>query len=74
MTSRILDGIAKSLRAGGTFTTFQYVHAYGLPAAISFRRKMNAKMRTSPSRSLVIRNVPPAWVLTWHKKDLPRSS
>ena len=68
MTSRILDGIAKSLRPGGTFTTFQYVHAYPLPAAIAFRRQMNAQLHAFPSRSLVVKNIPPAWVLRWRKK------
>jgi phospholipid N-methyltransferase len=68
MTSRILDGIAKSLRPGGTFTTFQYVHAYPLPAAVAFRRQMTAHLHAFPSRSLVVKNVPPAWVLTWRKR------
>ena len=56
------------LRDGGTFTTFQYLHGYGLPPAIAFRRGMTARMGTAPSARLVLRNVPPALVLTWRKR------
>jgi hypothetical protein len=38
-----------------------------MPAAVAFRRKMSERMRQQPSRRLVIRNVPPAWILTWRK-------
>jgi phospholipid N-methyltransferase len=67
MTNRILAAIEASLRSGGTFTTFQYVYAYALPAAIAFRRGMSGRMGARPSRRLVVRNLPPAWVLTWTK-------
>lgn len=66
-TARILDSVEASLRPGGTFTTFQYVYAYAMPAAIAFRRRMNAKMGSRPTRLLVMRNVPPAYVLNWVK-------
>jgi phospholipid N-methyltransferase len=65
MTRQILDGIARVLRPGGTFTTFQYVHAYVLPPAIAFRRDMHARFGAPPMRRLVIPNIPPAWVLRW---------
>ena len=67
MTDRILASVAGSLRPGGTFTTFQYVYAHSMPAAVAFRRKMSERMRQQPSRRLVIRNVPPAWILTWRR-------
>ena len=53
---------------GGTFTTFQYVHAYppaaggGLPP-----RAERAASAASPRRSSWSRNVPPALVLTWRR-------
>jgi phosphatidylethanolamine/phosphatidyl-N-methylethanolamine N-methyltransferase len=68
VTKAILDGIERSLRPGGTFTTFQYVHAYGLPPAVAFRRDINTRMGSPPTRSLVLRNIPPAYVLTWRKR------
>ncbi len=66
-SQRILDAIAGTLRIGGTFTTFQYVHAYGLPPAVAFRRDIRARLGTAPSSSLVVRNLPPAYVLTWRR-------
>lgn len=65
MTRRILDAIARTLRPGGTFTTFQYVYAYLMPPAISFRSEMSARMGGPPKRQLILANLPPAWVLSW---------
>jgi phosphatidylethanolamine/phosphatidyl-N-methylethanolamine N-methyltransferase len=65
VTKAILDGIERSLKIGGTFTTFQYVHAYRLPPAVAFRDDINLRMGALPARSLVLRNLPPAYVLTW---------
>jgi len=67
VTRQILEGVTTALRPGGTFTTFQYLPAYGLPSAVSFRRSMSARIGSQPSARLVMRNVPPALVLTWRK-------
>jgi len=74
-TRGILDAVGKTLRAGGTFTTFQYVHSYGLPPAIVFRREMNALMGSTPSLQFVARNLPPAFALSWtnHRAGTARS-
>jgi len=69
MTKQILEGVQHSLRPGGTFTTFQYVHGYGLPSAIAFRRAMSEKLGGPPRVRLVLRNIPPALVLTWQKAE-----
>jgi phosphatidylethanolamine/phosphatidyl-N-methylethanolamine N-methyltransferase len=66
-TRQILDGIAETLRPGGTFTTFQYVHAYLLPTAIAFRRELSERLGSPAEVALVLRNVPPAFVLTWRR-------
>lgn len=66
-TRAIVDAIAASLRPGGTFTTFQYVHAYGLPPAIAVRRMLSDTMRSRPTFSLVLANLPPAFVIRWIK-------
>jgi phospholipid N-methyltransferase len=68
VTQAILDGIEQTLRIAGTFTTFQYVHAHGMRAAVAFRDDMNHRMGSSPSRLLVTRNLPPAYVLTWRRQ------
>ena len=64
-TRGILDSVGRTLRPGGTFTTFQYVHSYGLPPAIVFRRGMNTLMGSTPSVRFVARNLPPAFALSW---------
>jgi phosphatidylethanolamine/phosphatidyl-N-methylethanolamine N-methyltransferase len=75
VTTQILDGIEQTLRPGGTFTTFQYVHAYGLPPAVAFRHDINRRMGGQPTRRLVVWNIPPAFVLTWKRLRcvLPKS-
>jgi phospholipid N-methyltransferase len=67
MTRQILASIAKVLGPNGTFTTFQYLHAYRLPSASAFRRRMSAQLGGPPEVRLVMRNVPPALVLTWRQ-------
>ena len=67
-TRRILDGVHQTLRVGGTFTTFQYVHAYRMPAAVTFRRELSARLGSEFRSALVVRNLPPALVLTWQRR------
>jgi phospholipid N-methyltransferase len=64
-TRMILRALRESIRPGGTFTTFQYVHGYGLPLACAFRCEMDESMGTQATRRVVIRNLPPAYVLSW---------
>jgi phospholipid N-methyltransferase len=67
VTRQILEGVSAVLRPGGTFTTFQYLPGSGLPSAVSFRRSLTARIGSEPAVRLVMRNVPPALVLTWKK-------
>jgi phospholipid N-methyltransferase len=67
VTQGIIENIAATLRPGGTFTTFQYVTAYGLPSAVAFRRSMAERLHTQPAVRLVVRNMPPVLVMTWKK-------
>jgi phospholipid N-methyltransferase len=69
VTVAIVDAIERTLRPGGTFTTFQYVHAYRLPAATAFRDDISGRLGSAPARTLVTRNFPPAYVLSWMKGD-----
>ncbi len=68
VTLQILDGVRDTLRPGGTFTTFQYVHAYRMPPAAAFRRELSARLGSEPRSRLVMRNVPPARILTWRRQ------
>lgn len=63
----ILTAVSQTLVRGGTFTTFQYVHAYATPPAVKFRKQMAAGFGPMISRQLVVRNFPPAYVMTWKK-------
>jgi phospholipid N-methyltransferase len=67
MTRQILQNVAAVLRPGGTFTTFQYVHGYRLPPAVAFRKSLTERLGAPPSTRIVLRNFPPAAVLTWQK-------
>ena len=63
----ILMAVSQALVSGGTFTTFQYVHAYATPPAVTFRQQMAAGFGPMTSRQLVVMNFPPAYVMTWKK-------
>jgi phosphatidylethanolamine/phosphatidyl-N-methylethanolamine N-methyltransferase len=71
MTRRILDGVEHTLRPGGTFTTFQYLHGYGMRPGRLFRREMSARMGGPPHRRLVLANFPTAFILTWQRPARP---
>ncbi len=67
VTNQILKAVERTLRPGGMFTTFQYTHAFPLSTSVAFRRQMTALMGAEPERRLVVRNVPPCFVLTWRR-------
>ncbi len=68
VTSAIVTAIAGSLRPGGSFTTFQYAHAYGFSSAIAVRRMLAREMGSSPTSAFVMGNLPPALVFRWVKQ------
>ena len=69
VTRQILASIGQTLRPGGKFTTFQYTHAYPFATSIAFRRQMTALMGTHPTWHLVVRNVPPCFVISWRRAE-----
>jgi phospholipid N-methyltransferase len=69
VTQLILENVVRVLRPGGTFSTFQYVHSYGMSPASAFRRSMSEKMGGEPEVRVVVKNLPPALVLTWKKSE-----
>jgi phospholipid N-methyltransferase len=66
-TKAIVEAIGATLKPGGTFTTFQYVHAYPLPPAVAVRRTLSERMGSRPAFNLVMANLPPAFVIRWIK-------
>lgn len=61
----ILLEIDKFMQKGCTFRTFQYAHGYYFPSAIKLREFMRDRYGKSKRSSLIVKNVPPAYTLTW---------
>lgn len=62
---QIMLQIDKFMRQGCTFRTFQYAHGYYFPAAIKLREFMRHRYGKSKKSPLIVKNVPPAYTLTW---------
>jgi phospholipid N-methyltransferase len=72
VVERTLEALARSLRPGGTFTTFQYAHCYRWRTAAAFRRDVARALEAGePTRRLVMANLPPAYVLRWQRGSAP---
>jgi phospholipid N-methyltransferase len=65
---RILLEIDKFMQRGGTFRTFQYAHGYYFPSAIKLREFMRSRYGKAKRSPLIVKNVPPAYTLTWTTK------
>ncbi len=63
----IIGNLDRLLDPGSVFRMYQYVHAYYLPSAIRFRRRMASLFSDYRCEALVLRNLPPALVLTWSR-------
>ncbi len=63
----VVRATAEVLAEGGEFRTFQYVHAWGLPTARRFRAMMDQHFASFERSRPVLRNVPPAYVLTYRR-------
>lgn len=65
ITDRIFAEVEKFMDEGCMFRTYQYAHGYYLPAALRLRKFMRQRYGVSERSPLVIKNVPPAYTLTW---------
>jgi phospholipid N-methyltransferase len=65
VSEAILQEVDKLMQTGCLFRTFQYAHGYHLPPARKFRQKLNEKYGKVERSSLAMKNVPPAYTLTW---------
>ncbi len=68
----ILNTLDSLMQPGGIFRMFQYAHSYFFPGAIQFRRNMSALFGPHRRSSVVLWNLPPAFVLTWQRDQLYR--
>jgi phosphatidylethanolamine/phosphatidyl-N-methylethanolamine N-methyltransferase len=62
---QILAEIDGFMRQGCIFRTFQYAHGYYMPSAIKLREYMRKRYGKSRRSKLIVKNVPPAYTLTW---------
>ncbi len=65
ISKKILAEVDKFMDRGCMFRTFQYVHGYYLPPAVKFRRRMEDKYGRAARGKVVMKNLPPAYTLTW---------
>jgi len=62
---KILQEIDKFMAQGCVFRTFQYAHGYYMPSAIKLREYMERRYGKAQKSQLIMKNVPPAYTLTW---------
>ena len=62
---QFIENLDRILEPGSMFRMFQYIHAYPLPSSIRFRRRMAEHFSHYHRSRLVMKNLPPAYVVTW---------
>ena len=62
---KILSEIDLFMQKGCMFRTFQYAHGYYMPSAIKLREFMRNRYGKAKRSPLIVKNVPPAYTLTW---------
>ena len=65
---QIMLEIDKFMEQGCTFSTFQYAHGYYFPSAVKLRKFMYNRCGRAKRSPLIVKNVPPAYTLTWTTK------
>jgi len=65
VADQICDEIDRFMEDGCLLKIFQYAHGYYLPPALRLRERMRRRYGRSRRSPLVVRNVPPAYTLTW---------
>jgi phospholipid N-methyltransferase len=69
LQSDILDAVGETLRPGGYFTTFAYVHGVCMPTAQHFRRILRHRFESLEVLPVVWKNLPPAVVYRCRKSQ-----
>ena len=65
VADQIYKQIDMFMEDGCTLRIFQYAHGYYLPPALKLRERMRNRYGKSKRSPLVLKNVPPAYTLTW---------
>jgi phospholipid N-methyltransferase len=65
VNERILEEVDGFMTDGCLFRTFIYAHGYYMPSAIKIREFMRNRHGKSLRSKLVMKNVPPAYTLSW---------
>jgi len=68
LQERLMTSIEASLRPGGRFATFQYIHASWFPTARRFRKLLERHFSSVETSNVEWRNVPPAFVFRCTKR------
>lgn len=61
----IIAALERGMPAGTHFRIFQYAHSFYLPRSYRFREKMAAHFGAHTVDRVVVRNIPPAFVISW---------
>lgn len=65
ISGMVLVEIEKFMDEGCELRIFQYAHGYFLPPAIKLRESLKTRYGISRRSPLILKNVPPAFTLTW---------
>ena len=65
VSDNVLVEIEKFMDEGCELRIFQYAHGYFLPPAIKLRELLKTRYGKSKRSPLVLKNVPPAFTITW---------
>ena len=65
VADQIYEQIDLFMKDGCTLRLFQYAHGYYLPPALKLRERMRNLYGKSSRSRIVLKNVPPAYTLTW---------
>jgi len=65
VSESVLVEIEKFMEEGCELRIFQYAHGYFLPPAIKLREFLKNRYGKSKRSPLILKNVPPAFTLTW---------
>ena len=65
VSESVLIELEKFMDEGCELRIFQYAHGYFLPPAIKLRESLKSRYGKSKRSPLVLKNVPPAFTITW---------
>ena len=68
VSEKVFRQVEKFMEKGCLFRTFQYAHSYYLSPAAKMRKFMQDRYGDYEKSSLIVKNVPPAFILTWETK------